>query len=99
MYSWLIVPVRIFRIIIDLLTNVIYGLIYEGDRSNGSRVLPPIRDVILLDPATILAEKIRTRKIKAVELLDIYIKRIGEVNNLVNCMVDSRFVFSVHLDH
>ncbi len=93
LYSWLVVPLRIFRIVIDFLTNVLYGWIYEGDRSNGSRILPPIRDVILLDPANVLAEKIRTRKIKSVELLEIYVKRIGEVNDLVNCMVDSRFVF------
>ena len=87
MYSWLVVPVRIFRIWIDLITDLIYGWIYEGDRSVK---LPPIQDVVLLDPATVLAQKIRTGKIKSVQVLEVYVKRIYEVNGDINCMVDSR---------
>ena len=87
MYSWLVVPVRIFRIIIDLLTNLIYGWIYEGERATQ---LPPIKDVVLLDPATVLAEKIRTQKITSVQVLEVYIKRINEVNGDINCLVDNR---------
>ena len=63
MFSWLIVPLRIFRLLIDWLTDLVYGWIYESDRTNGPRI-PPISDVILLDPATVLAEKIRSKKIK-----------------------------------
>jgi hypothetical protein len=63
MFSWLIVPLRIFRLLVDYLTDLVYGWIYEGDRTHGPQI-PPIRDVILLDPATVLAEKIRTKKIK-----------------------------------
>jgi fatty acid amide hydrolase 2 len=87
MYSWLVVPVRILRILIDFLTNLIYGWIYEGDRVTR---LPPIQDVVLLDPATVLADKIRTQKITSVEVLEVYFKRINEVNGDINCLVDSR---------
>ena len=83
------VPLRIFRLLIDFLTDLIYGWIYEGDRTSGPQV-PPISDVLLLDPANVLAEKIRTKKVTSAQVLDVYVKRIGEVNGAINCMVDER---------
>lgn len=90
MYAWLVVPLKIFRILIDIVTDLIYGWFYDGDRTNGPKV-PPISDVILLDPANVLAEKIRTRKISSLQVVEIYIKRILEVNGAINCLVDNRF--------
>ena len=90
MSALIAVPLRIFRLLVDFLTDLIYGWIFEGDRTNGPKV-PPVSDVLLLNPAHDLAEKIRTKKATAVQVLDVYVKRIGEVNGAINCMVDQRY--------
>ena len=89
MNALITVPLRLFRLLIDFVTDLIYGWIYEGDRTAGPKV-PPVRDVLLLDPAHVLADKIRTKRVTSVQILDVYFKRISEVNGAINCMVDQR---------
>lgn len=89
MIALLLVPLKIFRLFVEFFSDLIYGWIYEAERTSGPQV-PPVRDVILLDAATVLAEKIRTRSATSVQILDVYIKRIKEVNGVINCMVDQR---------
>ncbi|XP_077540317.1 fatty-acid amide hydrolase 2-A [Haemaphysalis longicornis] len=52
--------------------------------------LPPITDDILLKPATVLAEEIRTGKLKSVDLVQRYMQRIREVQPVVNAVVEDR---------
>jgi hypothetical protein len=47
MYALLSVPVRIFRLLVELVSNFVYGLLYESDRETK---IPAVRDVVLLDP-------------------------------------------------
>ncbi|KAF4519619.1 hypothetical protein B566_EDAN003786 [Ephemera danica] len=62
----------LLRIFLDLVFGFLFRMIY---RTPGAKV-PPIRNLLLLESATSLAYKIRTRK---------------EINPVVNCVVDERF--------
>ena len=66
-----------------LFRNVIYG--------QKGQSMPPIKNLLLLEPATVLAMKIRTKKVTSVEVMKAFIERIQEVNPLLNCVVDERF--------
>lgn len=48
--------------------NIIYG--------EKGRQVPPIHNLLLLDPASVLAMKIRTRKVSSVEVMKAFIERI-----------------------
>lgn len=54
---------------------------------HGQKV-PPIRNLILMESATSLALKIRTKKLTSVEVVEAFIERCKEVNPLLNCVVD-----------
>ncbi|CAN7999572.1 unnamed protein product [Ixodes hexagonus] len=53
--------------------------------------LPEATDPLLLEPAIQLASKIRTGKLKSVDVLRAYVKRLEEVNPALNAVVDTRF--------
>ncbi|CAD7088420.1 unnamed protein product [Hermetia illucens] len=59
--------------------------------SHKAKSMPPISDPILLESATSLAQKIRTQKLTSVQVINSFIRRIKEVNPLLNCVVDERF--------
>lgn len=67
--------------------RIVFTLFY-GKRGYS---MPPITDLLLLESATSLAEKIRTKKVKSVEVLKAFIRRIEDVNSMFNCVVDKRF--------
>lgn len=50
--------------------------------------MPPIRNLILMESASSLALKIRTRKLTSVEVVEAFIERCKEINPLLNCVVD-----------
>ncbi|XP_065089727.1 fatty-acid amide hydrolase 2-B [Ochlerotatus camptorhynchus] len=50
--------------------------------------MPPIRNLILMESASSLAQKIRTRKLTSVEVTEAFIERCKEINPLLNCVVD-----------
>lgn len=51
--------------------------------------IPPITDEILLIPAVQLSEKIRRGELKSERVVEAYIKRIKEVNKIINAVVDT----------
>jgi hypothetical protein len=48
--------------------NVIYG--------EKGKVVPPVKNMLLLEPASVLAMKIRTQKVSSVEVMTAFIDRI-----------------------
>ncbi|XP_066993843.2 fatty-acid amide hydrolase 2 [Anabrus simplex] len=56
-----------------------------------SRKLPPIENKVLMHSAICLAHMIRTKQITCEEVIKVYIRRVREVNPLLNAMVDDRF--------
>ncbi|XP_064537761.1 fatty-acid amide hydrolase 2-A [Drosophila montana] len=63
--------------------RLIYGV--SGDR------MPAITDPIHLESATSLATKIRNQELSSVQVLESFIRRVKEVNPLLNCVVDERY--------
>ncbi|XP_037502056.2 fatty-acid amide hydrolase 2-A-like, partial [Rhipicephalus sanguineus] len=53
--------------------------------------LPPVTDRLLLRSATSLAADIRNGKVKSVDLVSAYIRRIREVQPIINAVVEERF--------
>lgn len=61
---------------------------YYGERGAS---MPAIDDLILLESATALAEKIRTKKVSCTSVMGSFITRCKLVNPQLNCVVDNRF--------
>ncbi|XP_058837565.1 fatty-acid amide hydrolase 2-B-like [Topomyia yanbarensis] len=70
-----------------LLMRWLFKTIY-GERG---QKMPPIRNLILMESASSLALKIRTRKLTSVEVMEAFIDRCKEINPLLNIVVDERF--------
>lgn len=68
--------------ILDILYKIFIG---------ATKPLPPIDDKILLLTATEIADRIRKRKLKAETVMKSYIRRIKDVEPLINACVDERF--------
>lgn len=75
------------RILLDMVSDISFRLLYF----NGRKGLPPVTNDILLQSASVLAAKIRKREITSEQLVAACIERIGEVNSLINAVVDKRF--------
>ncbi|KAJ9597825.1 hypothetical protein L9F63_011320 [Diploptera punctata] len=78
---------RLFFRFMEVVTNALFWLVYHG---SGEK-MPPIENLLLLDTASALAHKIRTKKVTSVEAVETFIARIKEVNPILNCVVDERF--------
>lgn len=52
---------RIVQGVIEVVVHWLFGFVYGGP----GQKMPPIRDLILLDSATTIAFKIRTKKVRA----------------------------------
>ncbi|XP_023715933.1 fatty-acid amide hydrolase 2-A [Cryptotermes secundus] len=76
----------LFRVV-EVVSSVLFWVVYHG---SGEK-MPPIENLLLLDTATAIAHKIRTRKVTSVEVVKTFIARIKEVNPILNCVVDERF--------
>ncbi|KAH8401889.1 hypothetical protein KR009_008528 [Drosophila setifemur] len=73
----------ILQAIIRFAFRLIYGAKGES--------MPPITDPILLESATSLARKIRNQELSSVQVLESFIRRVKEVNPILNCVVDERY--------
>ncbi|KAF5291581.1 hypothetical protein FQR65_LT01894 [Abscondita terminalis] len=72
---------------IELIARCFFKLIYG--RTGGK--MPPIKDLLLLESATSVAYKIRSKKVSSVQVLNSCIERIKEINPVLNCIVANRF--------
>lgn len=57
---WMDLLLRTFRLVLEAASRVIFGIMYHGAPNNP---LPPITNLVLLESATALATKIRTKKV------------------------------------
>lgn len=69
----------VHRFVLLLLRFVFKNIIYPGK----GQTVPPIKNLLLLEPATTLAMKIRTGKISSVEVVKAFIERI-EVSKVLS---------------
>ena len=92
---------RIVRVTLDFISDIVYKILYENLREIK---LPKIQDEILLMPATKLAEKIRSQELKSQDVVQSFINRINAVNGITKAVVDTRFeealgTFINHVDY
>ncbi len=88
MRALLFTVLRTVRFLLDWGSDLVYALLYEWHKSQVR--IPPISDVLLLDSASTLAAKIREGRVSSQHVLDVYRKRLAEVNPSLNCVVDQR---------
>ncbi|XP_060565331.1 fatty-acid amide hydrolase 2-like [Ruditapes philippinarum] len=77
--------------VITPIADKIFSLIYDGS----SKGVPPVEDDILLQSATTLAIKIRSRELMAEAVMDKYIKRVTELHEDLNTVVSRRFTEAI----
>lgn len=77
----------LLQTIIQYICNVYARLFHPSKRA----VLPAISNKILLEPASLLVEKIRSGQLKSEYLVRAYINRAKEVQPLINAMIQNRF--------
>lgn len=79
----------IFRTYLDMLIDVIFGFLFDGQR----KTLPALekKHNILLESAVSLAKKIRNKQLKSEDLVKACIERTKEVNSLLNAVTDERY--------
>lgn len=82
---------RIIRKSLDVFSDFIFGWIY----SEKGKTIDPVSDPILLEPAIFLAKKIRKQEVTSVDVIKAYIKRIKEVQPILNVVSDNRFEAAV----
>lgn len=58
--KWVDLVLRAVRLVMEAVSRLVFGIMYHG---NPHTPLPPITNLILLESATALATKIRTRKV------------------------------------
>lgn len=58
--KWVDIVLSAVRVVLEAVSRVIFGIMYYG---HPQTPLPPITNLILLESATALATKIRTRKV------------------------------------
>ncbi|XP_968383.1 fatty-acid amide hydrolase 2 [Tribolium castaneum] len=79
--------IRILHGLVECFFHCVFKLVYCGS----GQKMPPIKDLLLLESATSIAHKIRTKKITSLQVLESFIARIHEVNPILNCVVAERF--------
>ncbi|XP_005994805.1 fatty-acid amide hydrolase 2-A [Latimeria chalumnae] len=88
---------RCMLFILRSLSYILYLVLYVIERLNPPvtpsvcRGLQPVEDPLLLLPGVQLARMIRQRKVKCEQVVKVYIKRIQEVNPIINAVVKDRF--------
>ncbi|KAG8175646.1 hypothetical protein JTE90_006844 [Oedothorax gibbosus] len=87
----LVLFLRLFRNGLDYVSTLAFEWFYEGKQEK----LPPIEDVCLLEPAHVLASKIRRRELRSVDVVRAYIHRIRQVQPFVNAIVEDCFAEAV----
>ncbi|XP_035221698.1 fatty-acid amide hydrolase 2-like [Stegodyphus dumicola] len=83
----ILIILRLFRYALDLISEVVFGWFYQGKHER----LPPIKSQYLLEPANVLAAKIRRHEVKSTDIVKAYIQRIRDVQPVINAIVEERF--------
>ena len=61
-------------------------------RDKVKKTVTKIENSLLLEPSTAIALKIRTRQVSCVDVVTAFITRIEEINPMVNCMVQNKYL-------
>lgn len=76
------------RYYLDLLIDKIFSIYYND---NAKQAIPPVTDQIITKSAVELARLIRKKELTSEEVVHAFIKRIKQINPILNAVVDTRF--------
>ncbi|OWF55125.1 Fatty-acid amide hydrolase 2 [Mizuhopecten yessoensis] len=83
--------VRALLTVIGLVMKPILAVVFSVIYDWRSAKVPPVQEDLCLKSATELAKLIRTRKVKAVDVMEAFINRVGIVNPMVNAVTATRY--------
>lgn len=80
--------ISFFRFIYDTTVSFVFNYLYKN---TPSMILPPVKDQLVLYSCVTIVNKIKTKEISCRHVVECFIKRIEEVNSILNAVVDTRF--------
>ncbi|XP_025405519.1 fatty-acid amide hydrolase 2-A [Sipha flava] len=80
--------ISFFRFIYDIIVSFIFDYIYKN---TPPKILPPVEDQLVLDSCITIVNKIKNREVTCRHIVECFIKRIKQVNLILNAVVDTRF--------
>lgn len=86
--SCLYYVISFIRFIYDYIVSFVFNYLYKNIPSNP---LPPVEDKLILDSCKTLVNKIKNKEITCRHVVECFIKRINQVNPILNAVVDTCF--------
>lgn len=80
--------ISFFRFIYDFIVSFVFDYIYKN---TPSKILPQVEDQLVLDSCLTIVNKIKNREVSCRYVVECFIKRIKQVNLILNAVVDTRF--------
>lgn len=80
--------IKFFRFIYDTIVVFVFNQLYKN---TPSKLLPPVNDQLVLDSCTTIVNKIKNKEVTCRRVVECFIKRIEQVNSILNAVVDTRF--------
>lgn len=80
--------ISFFRFIYDFIVSFIFDYVYKN---TPSKTLPPVEDLLVLDSCKTIVNKIKNKEVTCRHVVECFIKRIEQVNSILNALVDTRF--------
>lgn len=84
----LLFVISCLRFIYDYTVSFVFNYLYKNIPS---KLLPPVEDQLVFESCTTIVNKIKNKEIKCRYVVECFIKRINQVNPMLNAVVDSRF--------
>uniref|UniRef100_A0A0B6ZXZ3 Amidase domain-containing protein n=1 Tax=Arion vulgaris TaxID=1028688 RepID=A0A0B6ZXZ3_9EUPU len=86
-YKILYPIVSIMTFVIMMIVDTVFKLVYKDK----GKIVPTVTEQLLLIPAVTLSQKIRSRELRAEDVMSAYIMRAKEVNPFVNAVVGEQY--------
>ncbi|VVC30972.1 Amidase signature domain [Cinara cedri] len=76
------------RFIYDYIVSFVFDYVYKD---TPSKTLPPVEDKLVLESCSTIVNKIKNKEVTCRHVTECFIKRIKQVNSILNAVVDTRF--------
>ncbi|XP_050525931.1 fatty-acid amide hydrolase 2-A [Daktulosphaira vitifoliae] len=86
--SCLLYIIKFLRFVYDFVITYIFDYL---NSEVPIKKLPPVNDDLVIQSCVTIVNKIKTRKVSCRYVVECFIKRINQVNSILNAVVDSRF--------
>lgn len=80
--------ISFFRYIYDFIISFTFNQLYAN---TPSKLLPPVEDQLVLESFTTIVTKIKNKEVTCRHVVECFMKRIKQVNPILNSVVDTRF--------